>query len=780
MRSGRWILSAAALALLAWLVHRHDALGSGPRWTQQQIEQKMVESAQAMRTNVQGWNVAATAAFQEDYLRLLNRSKPEWGEAIAPLTYLAEARQPKGPARVRARFTPGGRLIEWECISCGRLAREAVPPASVLSLLADGRDSEFNLKESSEGDSYWRWVWAPGEQTGLPLEARVTLDGGRVRKAVLNLPLRDSQREALRPSWYRLWSVTRVTAEVFGVLALIAAGLIIAWRMMGRRDIWRLAAGLALLTAAVFLTALAVEGWSWHTGEVLRDAGTRSRGSWVSRFLLIQPWRWVLAACAGLLVLEASQARKWIGFGHAFLRWKLCRRTGEELLSGLAWGPLLALPAYLLAGVCGPVWGELSPRLPFEANPVWAALPRTLGLAADLILFYGFIWPVAHRWVAGRRARAVVLASAGTLLFAGMGHHLPLSAWGGVSTGLLTGVVSWLVFRQAGMMGLLGSWIGAAAAGALAWLAAAPGMHAAAAGLSLASAAGIAAGAGYLSSLPSRTEDADLESELLRRNQAAGDVLGERVRLQAEFSEARQAQQGMLPSRVPAIHGFSVAAACRPAREVGGDLYDFLSFPDGTTGFCVADVSGKGMPAALYMTMTKGLLASAQNSAGELKPLVEALNGPLQEAGRRRTFVTLALARLDPDSAEVELVRAGHNPPLWRRAAQDECVYLMPKGTGLGLANRQIFARTLEAERVVMAPGDALLLYSDGLTEAMNARQEQFGEDRLAGIVRQSDGLDAEGLMKRILDAVDEFVGGAEAHDDLTLVVVRYGEQRGK
>ena len=210
-----------------------------------------------------------------------------------------------------------------------------------------------------------------------------------------------------------------------------------------------------------------------------------------------------------------------------------------------------------------------------------------------------------------------------------------------------------------------------------------------------------------------------------------------------------------------------------PARDVGGDLYDFLEFPDGRLGLCVADVSGKGVPAALYMTMTKGLLASERRYATGVQELALALYEPLHQAGKKKTFVTLALARLDPRTGSVEVIRAGHNPLLWWRASQNEAVWLQPAGLGLGLVSNKLFSTRLERQTIQLEPGDALLLYSDGLTEAENPAQELFGDERLLQILEKFSDLDAEGLLQAILADVEEFKQGADPHDDLTLMVVK-------
>lgn len=260
--------------------------------------------------------------------------------------------------------------------------------------------------------------------------------------------------------------------------------------------------------------------------------------------------------------------------------------------------------------------------------------------------------------------------------------------------------------------------------------------------------------------------------ETAPEEQPAG-VAAQRDIFNAEFSLARQAQQRMLPGVPSRLGSFSLAASCHPARDVGGDLYDFFRYPDGSYGICVADVSGKGVPAALYMTMTKGILAAASRELADLRGLAVALNGYLHTAGRKKTFVTMALGRLDPERRVLEHVRAGHNSILWRRALRGESIYVKPRGVGLGLTSNLLFERALALDSLEMEPGDVVVFYSDGITEAMNPRLELFGEERLEETVRLHASLDAAGLEQEILREVRAFMAGEPAHDDMTLFVLR-------
>lgn len=253
----------------------------------------------------------------------------------------------------------------------------------------------------------------------------------------------------------------------------------------------------------------------------------------------------------------------------------------------------------------------------------------------------------------------------------------------------------------------------------------------------------------------------------------AAQFLSQRERLKAEFSLAQQAQQRMIPGEPPSLNGFSVAASCQPARDVGGDLYDYFSMPGGLTGFCVADVSGKGMPAALYMTLTKGLIAAASPDSRNVVELASKINRHLHIACKRKMFVTAILAALDPKSRQVEFVRAGHNPALLYEAASRKARYLNPAGIGLGLAGPNLFDRGTKAGAITLAAGDSLILYSDGVTEAMNEELAQFGEERLKQSIERCAQGSAPYILSEIKKDLAKFTGAEPAHDDVTLLVLQ-------
>jgi sigma-B regulation protein RsbU (phosphoserine phosphatase) len=243
--------------------------------------------------------------------------------------------------------------------------------------------------------------------------------------------------------------------------------------------------------------------------------------------------------------------------------------------------------------------------------------------------------------------------------------------------------------------------------------------------------------------------------------------------LKAQLDVARIAQQRMLPDDPPRIDGLDIAAVCQPSNEVGGYLYDFIPLPDGRLAIVVADVSGKGVPASLYMTLTKGLLESVLEDATDPGGALREVNRYLYEVCRRRVFVTLFLGIIDPSGKTLVYARAGHNPPLYRRASEHKTLALKSPGIGLGLNSGKIFDASLKVATLQLKPNDTLLFYSDGITEAMNGNNEEYGEERLMAVVNRFDGMGAEEACQLVMADVKRFLGLIQPQDDQTMVVVR-------
>jgi len=249
---------------------------------------------------------------------------------------------------------------------------------------------------------------------------------------------------------------------------------------------------------------------------------------------------------------------------------------------------------------------------------------------------------------------------------------------------------------------------------------------------------------------------------------------GEKERLEEELRIARQIQMSLLPAQgVAGLPGVRVAALCLPAAEVGGDYYDLLPLSETRMGVLVADVSGKGTSAALYMAELKGLVLSLSRIYESPAKLLSEANRILAAHMDSRSFVTMTYAVVDTAARRMRYARAGHNPLIHFQARTGLTRVLTPAGLGLGLDPGDRFDQILEEDEVPLDPGDFFLFFTDGLSEAMNPGAELFGEGRLRRILEDSGRLTSEELKERILEEVRRFVGDADPHDDMTLVVLK-------
>ena len=248
--------------------------------------------------------------------------------------------------------------------------------------------------------------------------------------------------------------------------------------------------------------------------------------------------------------------------------------------------------------------------------------------------------------------------------------------------------------------------------------------------------------------------------------------ISERERLKLELDIARQAQLRMLPATLPKPSGLEVAAFSEPAREVGGDYFDFMEFDENRLGIVVGDVSGKGMPAALYMTMLKGYLQSRSETDDSPLSVLSHVNRIFGQSSERNMFATMVYCVLNVDQGVLTFARAGHCPVLVFRDGAASVYVLQPPGIGIGLERTDLFERVTKEETMELRGGDVIVLYSDGLTEARDTNGNEFGRQRLIDLVRSENG-SAEAILSRIRAAHNTFSNGQEPHDDVTCVVVR-------
>lgn len=245
--------------------------------------------------------------------------------------------------------------------------------------------------------------------------------------------------------------------------------------------------------------------------------------------------------------------------------------------------------------------------------------------------------------------------------------------------------------------------------------------------------------------------------------------------IEKDLGRARQIQLSLLPETCPRPAGWDIAARYQAARQVGGDLYDFVEFPDAPAmlGLLIADVSGKGMPAALFMAHSRAIIhAVARRQLGPAETLREA-NRQIGQGNQEMLFISAFYAVLDTLSGALTFANAGHNRPIWWQARTKQSAEITTPGIVLGIADPAPF----QQRQITLAAGDKLILYTDGITEAFNGAGEGFGEARLHALVAGSADLSAQATADAILDAVQSFCAGAVQADDFTLVVIASQER---
>ena len=249
-------------------------------------------------------------------------------------------------------------------------------------------------------------------------------------------------------------------------------------------------------------------------------------------------------------------------------------------------------------------------------------------------------------------------------------------------------------------------------------------------------------------------------------------------RLEEELRIAREIQMSLLPQGPLSMHGLSVAALCVPAREVGGDYYDLFPLDDQRVGILIADVAGKGTSAALYMAELKGLMLALSRSIRSPRQLMVQANRILAGDLDSRTFITMTYAVIDTVTRTMTYARAGHTPLIHVPDAPDgerRAQVLIPDGMVLGLRldHGERFEALLEEVTIPLAVGDLFVFFTDGISEAMNEAADCFGEGRLGRLVEEHGHLPSEELRERILREIEAFVGSAEQHDDMTLILLK-------
>ncbi len=672
---------------------------------------------------------------------------------------------PDGRNDITVSFHQNSRVVGIRSGSRGRARRNAAKSEQdgarnarvAFAVLAGEFQSRFPATPELRGESEYQWTTPTDSDPRLRWQIAVRLhSSGAVREAAIRPLFDESVRKEFSGTMRGMGEAKTIVGVTLAFVGAPILGGMLIFGWMRRTVDRRLARNAALLYLLPSVFVLPIEGQGLPPGALARTilgglfltglgvftyvaVGQRAARElewdrWRS-FRLLLGWHWRSVAVGR----SVSQGLQWSGllaaipsaivlsriFPDSYMQttagWAL--RFSNVPGTGAFTPPFDLLPTFLLATLLPLV----SQRFPFRTLSLLVFVPL-----ASLAVY--FVAPI-HAGPEGTAAVSVLLVAGAVLVY--LRHDLlaALSAVKGCS-------VLWMTAPLLeGSTGLEWNGLAVLAGYGLIWLGA------------------FAVGRkGY-------------EAEPV--DPIARSFLSQRERLKAEFSLAQQAQQRMLPTTPPAIPGFALAASCQPAKEVGGDLYDYFSLPDGKTGLCVADVSGKGMPAALYMTLTKGLISAASAESSDVAELARTMNRHLYAACRKKVFVTAVIASVDGATRTVELVRAGHNPALLYEAESGAARYVNPPGIGLGLAGPALFDRGVKPGQVQLRPGDMLVLYSDGVTEAMNEKLEQYGEERLQQAVERSARRSAEEVLGEIKADMSAFTGAEPPHDDATLLILQ-------
>jgi sigma-B regulation protein RsbU (phosphoserine phosphatase) len=246
-------------------------------------------------------------------------------------------------------------------------------------------------------------------------------------------------------------------------------------------------------------------------------------------------------------------------------------------------------------------------------------------------------------------------------------------------------------------------------------------------------------------------------------------VAVEKGRLEHELQLALKVQMSLLPAETPHHEGWEFAGQWLPAREVSGDFYDFISRDANQLSLVIADVSDKGMPAALYMAVTRGLVRASTQQAPTLAEGIRLTNQLLCADSSTGMYVTLVYAQLDLLSGAISYVNAGHNPPFYYQAQSGTWEKLSRTGMALGVDEGAAY----EQRSITLNPRDILFLYTDGVTEAINPESKEFGEQRMLAVLQEHTQDPAEEIVQALQATIAHFVGGGAPFDDITIVIVK-------
>lgn len=267
-------------------------------------------------------------------------------------------------------------------------------------------------------------------------------------------------------------------------------------------------------------------------------------------------------------------------------------------------------------------------------------------------------------------------------------------------------------------------------------------------------------------------------NDMAGKFKGAQESLIEQEKMQKEIAVAKEIQHTLLPKEMPDTEGFDIASLYRSAKEVGGDYYDVMNVGKNLLGVIVADVSGKGVPGSLVMTITRTVfrLTAIQNKSA--KSVLTKVNNFVKEDMKKGMFVTAFYLVLDSVTREINFASAGHDPLIIFRAKEDKCYYVKPKGfpLGISLPEEDLFKNVMVEEKVKLQKDDLICVYTDGIIEAMNGKREIWGEKRFMECIKRNGRLSAAEFIEKLDQELKDFTQGYPQNDDITIVVIK--EQR--
>jgi serine phosphatase RsbU (regulator of sigma subunit) len=256
----------------------------------------------------------------------------------------------------------------------------------------------------------------------------------------------------------------------------------------------------------------------------------------------------------------------------------------------------------------------------------------------------------------------------------------------------------------------------------------------------------------------------------------------DREKMSREFDIAREIQQSLLPGDHFQIPGVDISGGSIPAKEVGGDYYDFIRLGEASLALILGDVSGKGISAAFYMTLIKGLIMVLLGKNLTPKQILVELNGLLFTTLEKKSFVTMFIAMVDMKNGKLSCARAGHNPALFYSAGKNSISRIKPAGMALGFRANPVFSENIEEQEICYSRNDWLIIYSDGIVEARNPELSEFGDQRFMETVQRFTDRDSQTLLNGLFDEVNRFSHPStkvtndqvEQHDDMTVLAVKF------